>query len=380
MHSVRSDGLPPLAIGIMGTRGIPNRYGGFEECAEQLAARFVQRGHRVAVYNPSAHEFRGDVWRGVSIIRCWAPERTFGTVSQFVYDLACINDARRRGFDVLLQLGYTSSSVWHRRWPQSSRNVINMDGMEWTRAKYPPLIRRFLRHAEHLAAVHADALIADSPDVQRYLADTYQRQAHYIPYGADVFVTPDAAVLSRFDLAPSGYNMVMARMEPENHIDLIIRGCLESGTDRPLVVVGSTSSTYGRSLVATYREPGIRFLGPIYDRTAVDNLRFYSHLYFHGHSVGGTNPSLLEAMGCRALIVAHDNPFNRAVLEGGGFYFHDLEGLVEVICGATAKAAWADSIERNVERIRIEFNWERVVQDYEAVFRHAVPASACSRP
>ncbi len=373
MQPLTPDGLPLLSIGILGTRGIPNRYGGFEECAEQLAVRLVQKGHRVSVYNPRAHEFRGETWRGVRIIRRWAPETRLATVGQFAYDLACFNDARTRDFDVLLQLGYTSSSVWHRRWPQACRNVVNMDGVEWTRAKYHPLARRFLKHAERLAAMHADVLVADSPGIRSHLADTYQRQAHYIPYGSEVIDSGDERVPSMYDVSPCAYHVAVARLEPENHIELIIQGCLESGTDKPLLMVGSTANSYGRSVVARYgRYSQIRFVGPIYDRPRLDSLRFFSHLYFHGHSAGGTNPSLLDAMGCRTRIVAHDNPFNRAVLEDGGVYFHDLPSLIGAIRNSESKLERSAAIERNAERIRSVFNWDLVTEQYEAVFRNAI--------
>lgn len=373
VHEVTLDGPPRFAIGILGTRGIPNRYGGFEECAEHLATQLVANGHRVSVYNPRGHAFGGETWHGVTIIRRWAPDEPLRTFGQLVYDLACLRDARRRDFDVLLHLGYTSSSIWHRQWPRPCRNVINMDGMEWTRSKYHPLARRFLRYAERLAAVHADALVADSATIQRYLSETYRRPTHYIPYGSTVVAGAEAARLSDFGVSPQEYNLVVARLEPENHVELIIRGCLASRTEKPLLVVGSTTSSHGRSLVARYdRHREIRFTGAIYDRARLDSLRFYSHLYFHGHSVGGTNPSLLDAMGCRALIAAHDNPFNRAVLEDNGLYFGDLSGLVEVIRKTTSKAAWHPAIERNVERIRTVFNWDRVTAMYEEVFRQAL--------
>jgi glycosyltransferase involved in cell wall biosynthesis len=373
VQPLTAGGSPLLTIGILGTRGIPNRYGGFEECAEQVAVRLVQRGHRVSVYNPRWHEFRGEAWHGVTIIRRWAPETRFATIGQFAYDLACLNDARRRGFDLLLQLGYTSSSIWHRHWPTACRNVVNMDGKEWMRAKYHPLAKRFLKYAERLAALHADALVADSPGIQQHLAETYQRQAHYIPYGSQVLDTGDDSVPSTYGVSPFAYHLAVARLEPENQIELIIQGCLESGTDTPLLVVGSTSNSYGRSVVARYgRYPQIRFVGSIYDRSRLDSLRFYSHLYFHGHSAGGTNPSLLDAMGCRALIVAHDNPFNCAVLENGGLYFDDLRTLVAAIRSTASKTERGDAIERNVERIRTVFNWDLVTEQYEAVFRQAI--------
>ena len=125
-----------LKIGILGTRGIPNHYGGFEQFAEHLSVCLFQRGHDVAVYNSSLHPYKQNEWNGVQIIHCRDWEHKIGTAGQFFYDLNCINDARKRNFDVLLHLGYTSDSVWHWRWPKKTVNIINMDGLEWQRSKY----------------------------------------------------------------------------------------------------------------------------------------------------------------------------------------------------------------------------------------------------
>jgi glycosyltransferase involved in cell wall biosynthesis len=357
-----------LKIGILGTRGIPNRYGGFEQCAEYLALGLVEKGHRVWVYNSHNHEYQEKEWRGVQIIHCNDPEHKLGTAGQFIYDLNCINDARKRNFDVLLQLGYTSNSIWYWRWPKKAKNIVNMDGLEWKRSKYSSKVQKFLKVAEKWAAVHGDILIADSVGIQEHLKETYNKPSHFIPYGADVFETPDPKVLETYGVVPYEYDMLMARMEPENNIETIIRGHIKSGTQRTLLVIGKTENTFGTHLVNTYgTQSGIKFLGGIYNIDIINNLRYYSHLYFHGHSVGGTNPSLLEAMGSYSLIAAHGNVFNKAVLGDDAFYFMDEDELAALIITVADKKAHASRLDNNIKKIRTRYNWARIVDDYEAV-------------
>lgn len=357
-----------LRIGILGTRGIPNRYGGFEQCAEYLAAGLVKKGHNVWVYNSHDHEYQQDRWNGVNIIHCYDPEKKIGTAGQFIYDLNCIRDARKRNFDVLLQLGYTSNSIWYKLWPKNCSNVVNMDGLEWKRSKYSAKVQKFLKRAERWAALNADVLVADSPGIEKYLEEEYKKPSHFIAYGADVFDEPYEPLLEKYSIQTFGYNMLMARMEPENNIETILKAHVLSSTGRPLLVVGKTENAFGKYLVETYgQKPGIRFLGGIYDTAIINNLRYYSHLYFHGHSVGGTNPSLLEAMGSNSLVAAHDNLFNRAVLGGDAFYFADAKQLATVIQEVTAKTAHADKLANNLEKIRDQYNWPRIVDEYEKV-------------
>jgi glycosyltransferase involved in cell wall biosynthesis len=364
-----------LKIGILGTRGIPNRYGGFEQCAEKLALGLVGRGHDVSVYNSSRHEYKASEWNGVHIIHCFDPEGKLGTAGQFIYDLNCINDARRRKFDVLLQLGYTSNSVWWWRWP-SCPNVVNMDGLEWKRSKYSPRVQRFLRKAEAWAAKHGDVLVADSTGIQEHLQDAYNRPSTFIPYGAELFSEPEAARLEDYGVEPYSYHLLIARMEPENNIETVLQGFLKSTSGDPLLVVGGLGNAYGKELAARYGgEARVRFLGAIYDATVINNLRYFSHLYFHGHSVGGTNPSLLEAMACSALIAAHDNVFNRAVLEEEAFYFTDAERLARVIDGVRAKREYPEMLSANRHRIVERYNWPRIVEEYEAVLQTALESS-----
>lgn len=362
-----------LKIGILGTRGIPNRYGGFEQCAEYLAKGLVEKGHRVWVYNSHDHEYQGKEWNGVEIIHCYDPEHKIGTPGQFIYDLNCINDARKRSYDVLLQLGYTSNSIWFWRWPKYCSNVVNMDGLEWKRSKYSRKAQKFLKIAERWAAQHGDILIADSIGIQQYLEEIYHKDSFFIPYGAEIFSDQRAAVLEKYNLQPFSYDMLIARMEPENNIEMIIKGHLASGTDKPLLVIGKTSNDFGAYLLQHYgQQKSIHFLGAIYDAEIINNLRYYSRLYFHGHSVGGTNPSLLEAMGCNALIAAHNNLFNKAVLGDDAFYFSTDTELAEVIKSFTTRPAYGQMLQNNIEKIKHQYSWPQIVDDYERVLLEAV--------
>jgi hypothetical protein len=362
-----------LKIGILGTRGIPNRYGGFEQCAEYLATGLTERGHQVWVYNSHTHEFQGSEWNGVHIIHCNDPENKMGTAGQFIYDLNCINDARKRDFDVLLQLGYTSNSIWYWRWPSYCPNVVNMDGLEWKRSKYSKKVQWFLKHAEKWAANHGDVLIADSVGIQQHLKDTYKKDSHFIAYGAHVFETPDSAMLAKYEVLAGNYHMLMARMEPENNIELIIKGYIESKSEKPLLVIGKTENEFGTYLVNTYgSNKGVRFLGGIYDQTAINNLRYYSQLYFHGHSVGGTNPSLLEAMASNSLIAAHNNVFNKAILGDDAFYFATPAEVATIISSCTSKDNHQTFLINNTKKIRTQYSWARITDLYEQVLLDAV--------
>lgn len=363
--------MQKLRIGILGTRGIPNHYGGFEQFAEHLSVDLVQRGHEVSVYNSSLHPFRENKWKGVQIIRCKDMEDKLGTAGQFVYDWNCINDSRKRNFDVLLHLGYTSDSVWHWRWPKHSVNIVNMDGMEWQRTKYSKPVKVFLKWAESLAARHAGKMIADSPGMQEYLFSKYKKEPIFIPYGAETFENPDSFVLSKYSVLPHQYFLIIARMEPENNIEMIIQGYLASHHQFPLLIIGNITNKYGKYLTATYQQPGIHFIEAIYDQAELDNLRCFSALYFHGHSVGGTNPSLLEAMACRCRIAAHNNRFNRAVLQQEADYFPtsaEVSRIINTPKPATVVQQWK---EINLERINTIYAPERIADAYENLMLQA---------
>jgi len=358
-----------MKIVIIGTRGIPNFYGGFEQFAEYLAQGLVKKGYDVTVYNSAGHPYQESEWRGVKIVHKNDPEDKLGTAGQFMYDLNCILHARKQNYDVILQLGYTSSSIWGWLMPGTSIITTNMDGMEWKRTKYSKLVQKFLRYAEKLGVKFSDYLIADSIGIQSYLKETYNKDSVYIPYGAHSFTKPNSACLSNYHLSINDYDMLIARLEPENSIEVILDGVVKASEERPFLVIGKNDTAFGRYLKNKFsNHPQIHFIGAIYDINTLNNLRYYSNIYFHGHTVGGTNPSLLEAMASGALICANNNMFNSSILQNDAFYFNtsaDVAALLDKI----NKKDHLKILSNNQEKIEAIYSWEIITDQYDAHFK-----------
>ena len=360
-----------MRIAILGTRGIPNNHGGFEQFAEYLSQYLVNKGHQVWVYNSHNHSFQENRWNNVEIIHKFDPEYLIGTFGQFVYDFNCILDSRRRRFDVVLQLGYTSSSIWGRLLPKRSVIITNMDGLEWKRTKYPGKVRKFLKYAEKLAIKWSDFHVADSIGIQEYLQKEYAILSKYIPYGAIPFTNPDKRLPETYDVRPYQYNMLIARLEPENNIEMILVGVSESDGTLPFLVIGKHETKYGDYLKNKFSgNENIRFLGGIYNIKHLNNLRYYSNLYFHGHSAGGTNPSLLEAMASETLIVAHENIFNKSILEEDAFYFQNANDIKQLL--RVKRGECTEMIKNNKQKIENRFSWDQINGQYESYMRECL--------
>jgi len=356
-----------LRIGILGTRGIPNHYGGFEHISEYVSAGLVKRGHAVTVYNSHNHPYTASEWNGVTIKHCYDPEYLIGTAGQFVYDMNCLLDARKQNFDVVLLMGYTSSSVWGKIYPKNSTIITNMDGLEWKRTKYSKRVQQFLKYAEKLAVKYSHYYISDSMVIRSYLAEKYAINSQYIPYGADVFTEVEREQLDHAEALNEDYFLLMARMEPENNIEAILEGFNSSNSKRKFKVLGDTGNRFGKYITNRFNnDDRIQFKGSIFDNTKVRALQNNSYLYFHGHSVGGTNPSLLEAMASEALIAAHDNPFNKSVLSGDAFYFSNAAGVKDLVENVQRKDMEKLMVSNNLHKIQYQFNWEKVIDGYES--------------
>src|SRR5690606_5391712 len=237
-----------MKIAILGTRGIPNHYGGFEQFAEFFSVYLVEKGHDVYVYNSHNHPHQQATFKGVNIIHQNDPEHKLGTFGQFIYDYNCIIDSRKRDFDIILQLGYTSNSVWFWLLPKKPIIITNMDGLEWKRSKYSRPVQQFLKFAERLAALSSNYLIADSLGIQKFLLDKYGKKSTYIAYGAHPFYNPDATMLSDYNVTPGNSNIVMARFEPENNIDMVLEGVALAADQMPILVIGNHNTKYGEYL------------------------------------------------------------------------------------------------------------------------------------
>jgi glycosyltransferase involved in cell wall biosynthesis len=357
-----------MKIAILGTRGIPNYYGGFEQFAEFFSVYLVEQGHEVYCYNSHDHPFQENNFKGVNIIHKYDPEYKLGTFGQFIYDYNCIMDSRKRNFDIILQLGYTSNSIWHFLLPKKSIIITNMDGIEWKRSKYSRPVQQFLKFAERLAANNSDYLVSDSLGIQKFLLDRYKKQSTYIAYGAYPFNSPDESILKEYNLEKENYNMIMARFEPENNLDMVLEGVAMSENKMQILVIGKHETKYGNYLKNKFKEhSNIKFIGGLYNLEHLNNLRFYSNIYFHGHSVGGTNPSLLEAMASKALVVAHNNEFNKGVLKNNSYYFSNPDEVKNIL-KTIKKNDNLQLVQNNFEAIVKEFNWNKINGEYLQLF------------
>jgi glycosyltransferase involved in cell wall biosynthesis len=364
-----------MKIAILGTRGVPNYYGGFEQFAEFFSVYLVQQGHEVYCYNSHDHPFQDNSFHGVNIIHQYDPEYKYGTFGQFIYDYNCIMDSRQRDFDIILQLGYTSNSIWYFLLPKKSIIITNMDGLEWKRTKYSKPVQQFLKFAERLAATSSDFLVSDSLGIQKFLKNKYKKESTYIAYGAYPFSNSDEAILKEYDVERENYNMIMARFEPENNLDMVLEGVAMNEDKTPILVIGKHHTKYGEYLKNKFKaHQNIRFIGGLYNLEHLNNLRYYSNLYFHGHSVGGTNPSLLEAMASRALVVAHNNDFNRGILKENSYYFSNPQEVKNIL-NTIKKNDNLQLVQNNFDAIVNEFNWEKINGEYLQLFEECFSKS-----
>ncbi|MEW6676515.1 MAG: DUF1972 domain-containing protein [Pseudomonadota bacterium] len=374
-----------MKIAILGTRGIPNNYGGPETNAEMMSPIFLRLGHEVTVYSPDEHPYQESDWQGVKIRHIYNQESRFGIWGTLLYDYLCLRDALRSDFDVILELGYVPCAIFYplliaradRRRP---RLLTNMDGLEWKRSKWNRVLQRFAELTEKLGARYSDAMISDNEAIRDYLLDKYQKDSYFIPYGAVPVDHLDPAIPQQYGVEAGGYNMLIARLEPENNIETILDGHVLAGARAPFLVVGKTSTRHGQYLVQKYASrPDIRFLGGIYDYAALSALRGQASLYFHGHSVGGTNPSLVEAMASNAFIAAHDNPFNRSVLEDRALYFQTPEDVSRLL--ATGHEALRQRfIEGNRAKTEHLYNWEFITREHVRAFEEILGNAPDYRP
>lgn len=325
----------------------------------------------VSVYNPHDHPYSSDTYQGVRIIKRYHPEKKIGTAANFLYDYLCMRHALRSGCDILLVLGYTTASIFNpilRR--RGAVMVTNMDGLEWKRDKWSKPVKALIRSLEALGARYGGHLVSDHPEIRRYLLDTYGRDSTCIAYGADPAHEADPLHLESYGLQPRAFDLVIARLERENHIEMILDGVVSANDNTPILVVGKHHTDYGKYLKEKYSScTKINFAGGIYSPGVLDSLRSCSRFYFHGHSVGGTNPSLLEAMAAGAFVVAQDNAFNRGVLGDEALYFSSSAAVRGILEDPTARGGQRQTwIELQQKKIRSEYSWEHIASRYEALF------------
>ncbi len=367
----------PMSIALVGTRGVPARYGGFETCVEEVGYRLVEKGHRVVVYcrtpadagtaTPPAE------YRGMELVHLPAMrKRSLETLSHTALSAAHLF---RHRTDAAIVFNSANAPFLPVLRAAGIPFATHVDGLEWQRAKWGKIGRRYYQIAERLSVWWSDALIADARGIADYYRGKFDADTELIAYGAPV-VGAASDRLGEFSLSSRGYHLVVARFEPENHVHLILEGYRASKAQLPLVVVGSApyADEYTKSLHAL-ADDRVRFLGGVWDQDLLDQLYANAHTYVHGHSVGGTNPSLLRALGAGAATTAFDVVFNREVLGDSGWYFGDADQVREHFEQAEANPAETRRRGLAANERASRYDWDEVADSYERLCRGLVKSN-----
>lgn len=377
--------MPKRRIAIIGARGVGN-HGGFETLVSELAPRLREMGYEVfcshrmlsdveppkefrggtLVYFPFRFPMRGLLARGFEAVYDWY----FAVMGSFV--MKC---------DIVYCLGTGAGFVLPFCRLSHSRFVVNVDGLEWKRAKFSRIQRTLIKLFFFASYIGANRLLLDNSRLMDFIPESFRNKASCIPYGVAPVECKEwdpsisAECVKGDAVHPSNYWLVVARLEPDNSIHTIIEGYFRSKSKMPLVVVGSfSSSKYEMSIQSSLRAvpsgKKIVFTGSIYNSACLSMLRCHSHGYIHGHSVGGTNPSLLEAMAARNLIIAHDNVFNREVCSDFALYFQSAKDLADRIDSIENDRSRFESFRTSVSaRAAQQYRWEDVVDEYDKLFQ-----------
>ena len=353
-----------MKVAIIGSRGVPARYGGFETFAEVLAQGLVEYGHEVFVY--SLPEFQRIPFPHPKIKRVFIKASKISSLEKVsMSSLSILHSAFSERNDAIIFLGVSGGLVMWLPKILGTRTLVNVDGLEWKRSRWGGFIKFALKTLERLAVKWADVVIADSVAIGEYVVSEYGKKYEFIPYGVDAcsYKPEDwQQVKDKNRLERNGYYLIVGRHVPENNFDISIQGFLQSNSHKKLVIVSN--------LKEMEKSPSERviFTGPIYDRPKLYALRANAFTYIHGHSVGGTNPSLLEAISSKNVVLAYDVPYNREVLNEYGYYYKDekelskLIGFMEEDFREIEKAKIFDYYEKILEE---KYNWDIVIRKYE---------------
>jgi glycosyltransferase involved in cell wall biosynthesis len=357
-----------MRISILGTRGYPSSYGGFETLVRHLAPYLHGAGHDVTVFDRSSGA--GRYWRsttvdGIRLVRSLGLSGSTTSTLSHGLSSAVLTAAERP--DVALIMNVANGFFLPLLRARGVPTVLNVDGIEWERAKWSPLGRRVFRAGASATARWADQLISDSAAIAERWWTEFGRESTFIPYGGDSDISGvDPSVVKARGLEPGGYVLIVARFVPENNVVTMVEAGRRTGY--PVVVVGSNpGSALETRLMAQHSPPAVRMLGHVSDQKLLSSLWAYCGVYLHGHSVGGTNPALVQALGMGAPTIALDTVYNREVLERD-------ESLRPLDAAAIAERAQAllaspsarqEAAARGRDRVADVYNWASVCKAYE---------------
>jgi len=358
-----------VRIAMMGTRGVPASYSGFETFVEELGTRLAARGHTVTVYNRStwiAH--REPTYRGMRLKRLpTIPHKYFDTVAHTL--LSTLHGLLGR-YDVVLICNLANAPFALIPRLAGQRVALNVDGVERKRKKWNRLGQLYLFAAEWIATRTPNVMVTDAAVMERYYAERYGVKSAMIPYGAPVGREPAPEIVRGLGLEPDRYVLYVARLEPENNVHVVIEAFEGVETDLTLAVVGD--APYAREYIARLKsttDSRIRFLGFVFG-DGYRALQQSAYAYVQATEVGGTHPALLEAMGYGNYVIANGTPENREVLGDAGVSYDGVAGLRDALQTVLDDPARrAPFQERAMARIRASYGWDAITDQYEALFQ-----------
>lgn len=359
-----------MKIAILGTRGIPANYGGFETFAEELGARLAERGHWVTVYGRSHHVPRGLTrHRGVDLVVL--PTIAHKYLDTLAHTLVSTGHAMFGSYDAILMCNAANAVFCAPLRLACRRVALNVDGIERKRAKWNAFGRAWYLMSERLATWFPHAIVTDALVIRDYYRDRYGTDSTFIPYGCVVGRQAGTDTLEAFGLEPESYLLYVSRLEPENNAHRVIEGYEASGVDMPLVIVGD--APYAQDYIASLRRmagPNVRFTGGVYGH-GYRQLQTHARAYIHATEVGGTHPALVEAMGFGNCVLVNDVPENREVVGDAGLFFRATQ--TETLASLVRRVVTDPALVREYrslasDRAAERFSWDAVTAEYEALF------------
>ena len=352
-------------VAVVGIQGVPAQYGGFESLVENLIGEHKSDDIRYTVFcSGKDMKQRLAEYKGAELK--YVPLRANG-VQSIPYDMISFMRIPKNA-DVVLVLGVSGCLILPLfRLFCKKKLIINIDGLEHRRAKWGKLAKAFLKFSEKMAVKYADVIISDNKGIQDYVREEYGRESELIAYGGDHVIrhiphVEAVETLRRYGLRAGAYAVTVCRIEPENNCHLVLEAFSKSGKD--LAFVGNWSkSAYGQELKEKYSAfPNIHILDPIYDIDILYVLRQNAWAYVHGHSAGGTNPSLVEAMFFGNPILAYDVVYNRETTDGGAMYWSTSDELLDLLSLDTFDTS------RLIVAANGKYTWKRIACQYEKLY------------
>jgi glycosyltransferase involved in cell wall biosynthesis len=371
MTAAISAGRRKLRIAILGSRGIPHTYSGYEAFVGELGPRLVDRGHEVLVYcRRSLFRDRPPTYKGARLLYLPGIEtKTLGTLTHTFVSAA---DVLFRGVDVIFVVNVVNA--FNCILPRLLRKsvAINVDGLDWKRGKWGPLGKKFFYwNAKSVGTICPKGIVTDAKEMRRIYLEQFSTPSVSIAYGANIEESRNPEVVARYGLERSGYYLVASRLVPENNADLIVCAFEKVKTSKLLAIAGNANyrSPFVDRLKQT-TDSRVKFLGHVGDADDVKELHCNAFAYIHGHSLGGTNPALLKALGFGNCVLALGTAFNREVLQDYGMFFDndpvDLAGKIQCLEDHPEIATRYRL--RAPERIRQAYTWEKITDQYEELF------------